>query len=253
MFSFWRKPMKSVHPECRQCICYGTKWGRRTVGEKRGNLPACSLWGIDLPFETNTGRLLICAYFRSEERQYDGLPKDVAVSMKGDFLYSYISGHFFDRSCYVEIMHLIHGIEEESSKYIGQSLFVTPFYGWGWCRMDPGAPQLSYEESAGPKPFHLRLESLGKDGNSFRYGIGRIEEEGHEYNGFWAEFSVRHIGRFNFTDRVGAYNISIGPEKDAKGIQEHSFVLTGSPLLGGFAEIKAHERDKSVVICSQKS
>lgn len=125
------------------------------------------------------------------------------------------------------------GLTQQCKAYVGRCVFVRPIYGWGWCRTDAGAPQLTYHEAAGPPPFHARIASFFEYDGELRGAAAVIDEPGHSLHGFHTVFSTRHVGEFDFTARVGHYNIEIGPD-----IRPDSWPhVVGSPALAGFAEI----------------
>lgn len=126
------------------------------------------------------------------------------------------------------------GLTEECRRYVGRRVLVRPFYGYGWSRVDPGAPRLSYEEAAGPPPFHARLIEFFEDDGELRGAIAIVDEPGHRYHGLHTVFSTRHVGEFDFTARVGHYNVEIGPEIRVAAWPH----VAGSPALMGFAEIR---------------
>jgi hypothetical protein len=126
------------------------------------------------------------------------------------------------------------GLAEECRRYVGRRVLIRPFYGYGWSRFDPGAPRLSYEEAAGPAPFHARLSELFEYDGELRGGIAIIDEPGHLYHGFHTVFSTRHVGEFDFTARLGHYNVEIGPSIHVTAWPH----AAGSPALMGFAEIR---------------
>jgi hypothetical protein len=111
---------------------------------------------------------------------------------------------------------------------------IKPFYGYGWSRTDPDAPHLSYEEVAGPPPFHARLSEFFAHDGELRGAIAIIDEPGHRYHGFHTVFATRHVGEFDFTARVGYYTIEIGPDIHSTAWPH----VGGSPALLGFAEIR---------------
>ena len=126
------------------------------------------------------------------------------------------------------------GLTEECRRYVGRRVLIKPFYGYGWSRTDPDAPQLSYEELAGPPPFHARLSEFFEHDGELRGAIAIIDEPGHRYHGFHTVFATRHVGKFDFTVRVGYYTIEIGPDINSTAWPH----VAGSPALVGFAEIR---------------
>ena len=94
-----------------------------------------------------------------------------------------------------------HGLDETCESYIGKLLKVCPIYGWGW-----GGNE---EEPLPPSAFDICLERLWWWGNERRGGIGTIKENNNKYNGWKVIFNTRHTGIYNFTDKIGHYNIVI--------------------------------------------
>jgi hypothetical protein len=90
------------------------------------------------------------------------------------------------------------------------------------------------EEMAGPPPFHARLAEFFEHDGELRGATAIIDEPGHRYDGFHVVFSTRHVGEFDFSARVGHYNIEVGPDVHP-GAWPH---VAGRPALMGFAEIR---------------
>ena len=69
---------------------------------------------------------------------------------------------------------------------------------------------------------------------ALRGGWGRIEEDGHSLNGWFAVFAMRHTGEFDLQSGIPDWNISIGPK-----IEESNWPdVSGSGAIAGFAKIK---------------
>lgn len=127
-------------------------------------------------------------------------------------------------------------LDDSCELYIGKILKIEPAYGWGW----GGNKEAPFV----PKPFKIRLESLWSRNGIKKGGIGVIETRGHTYFGWKVIFSTRHVGTFNFTDKIGHYNISI--------TQQKIYEKDGWPLpknrnkggCGGFCEIRAYRTKK---------
>jgi hypothetical protein len=122
------------------------------------------------------------------------------------------------------------GLDDTCENYVGAILEVHPVYGWGWLG--------NKEEPNPPSDFKMRLISLWSREDKRRGGIGVIEDEGHEYNGWTVIFSTRHQGTFNFIDKIGHYNITI---TQSELIEKDGFPLPKDPnnKCSGFCEIKA--------------
>jgi hypothetical protein len=124
------------------------------------------------------------------------------------------------------------GLDDTCENHVGKLLEVKPIYGWGWFG--------NKEEPNPPSDFKMHLNSLWSRENKRRGGIGIIEDEDHEYNGWTVIFSTRHYGTVNFTDKVGHYNITI---TQSELIEKDGFPLPkdSNGTCSGFSEIKARE------------
>ena len=122
------------------------------------------------------------------------------------------------------------GLDDTCENYVGCILEVRPVYGWGWFG--------NKEEPYAPPSFKMRLNSLWSHENKRRGGIGIIEDESHEYNGWTVIFSTRIYGTFNFSDKIGHYNITI---TQSELVEKDGFPLPKDPDNGcaGFCEIRA--------------
>ena len=91
------------------------------------------------------------------------------------------------------------GLDDSCRGFVGQRLRVTPVPGWGWS----GNP----EEPDPPSGFRMRLLRLWRDENGLRGGVGEADDPDQPCDQRTVVFSTRHAGQFNFTDKVGHYNI----------------------------------------------
>ena len=94
-----------------------------------------------------------------------------------------------------------NSLDDSCEEFVGKTLHVTPVYGWGWS----GNP----EQPDAPKDFEMRLLRLWSDEKGRRGGVGEVEDPNHPCHGWAVVFSTRHVGLFNFTDKLGHYNITI--------------------------------------------
>ena len=98
------------------------------------------------------------------------------------------------------------GLDETANDAVGRILRVRTSYGYGWS--SPGASDPI------PLPdFDVELGSLWRFGGTLRGGIARVSQPGHAADGLWVVFSTRHTARYNFRNKVGQYNLSIGTEE----------------------------------------
>jgi hypothetical protein len=101
-------------------------------------------------------------------------------------------------------------LDDSTESFIGQTLVVHPFHGYGWTEATAEQREFSHRSVAPPESFVVRLERLwGTADDSRRGGVARVESPGHLLDGMWLVFSTRHAGVWNFTDRQGTYNVDL--------------------------------------------
>ena len=93
--------------------------------------------------------------------------------------------------------------------FVGQTIYVRPVGGWGWCRRD--------EESPGPMsvplPFLLRVQRLTHHRGELNGFIGRVETPEHLFDGLWAVTYLRYGGDWDMTSSIPMNDILLGPEE----------------------------------------
>lgn len=76
-----------------------------------------------------------------------------------------------------------------------------------------------------------------------RGGIAKVEEPGHACDGLWLIFATRHVGVFNFTDRIAHYNAALSDVEPQVPVDNGRFWVIRDEIPGlrmaGFAEISA--------------
>ena len=123
------------------------------------------------------------------------------------------------------------GLDDTCEDFVEKLLKVNPVYGWGW-----GGNK---EEPVPPPPFEIVLDRLWWMDGKRRGGVGTIRTSGHRYDGWVVIFSTRHVGEFNFSDKVGHYNITI---TNCKIIEKDGWPVAESKVEGacyGFCLIEA--------------
>lgn len=105
----------------------------------------------------------------------------------------------------------LSGLEEVCIEAIGEELYVKTIYGWGW--------HGNKEEPDAVESFRFVLDRLWVlgDEDEIRGGVGTITEKRHDYERWKVIFSTRHRGLFNFTMKIGTYNVRITKEIQEKG------------------------------------
>ena len=102
-------------------------------------------------------------------------------------------------------------LSNASRDYTGKLLRAMPTYGWGWCRLNPNEPRLSYEEASGPKDFHMRVLGFFEHEGKLRGAKAKIEEPGHPADGWFVVFSTRLEGEFDFETRIPNATFRLAP------------------------------------------
>jgi hypothetical protein len=133
-------------------------------------------------------------------------------------------------------------LEDACEQYVGRTLIVEPYYGYGWVH-PPGGP---FGDHGTPTPFRLRVERVYLYKGQRRGLLARVTEPGFVYDSFWLVSMTRHLGVWNFTDRPAAYNLLLCPEEPVEGQEEDSpeygklwpvWHLRGQPHASGFGRI----------------
>jgi len=102
---------------------------------------------------------------------------------------------------------------ETCKRYMGQTLFVLPYYGYGWVREDLEVRILGPLDKLGPEPFHLRVEELIYCDRQLMGVSGIIGEQKHQFDKYWCGCLLRNTDDSDFTDHPGQYMIWIAQKK----------------------------------------
>ena len=138
----------------------------------------------------------------------------------------------------------MEGLDRSTEAYLGQTLEVRPFYGYGWSENRLVNDHYVHFGISVPLPFAMQLIRLW----SFleverRGGVGRVATPGHPFDQFWVVFSTRHLGEFNFNDKQGHYNLDISPiepsESTDDGWPRIPTAVRPEVAYAGWAEIEA--------------
>ena len=89
----------------------------------------------------------------------------------------------------------------------------------------------------------MRFWSCG--GESRRGGVAVVTELGHVADRLWMFFAVRHVGSYNFTDRLEHYELEFGPrDPDDPAEGDWTWPVFGADdRLAGYATIRAGSED----------
>ncbi len=134
-------------------------------------------------------------------------------------------------------------LDTASERLLGGIVYVKTVNGHGWNHHGhdhyPGYPGV-------PAPFHVRIDQFfSYRMNSRRGFLGTIAEVGHPFDGFGMICCTRHVGQFNFIDRIARYNLLVCPGVPRLGeptdpnctVHWPAFYPTGEVYSYGFADI----------------
>ena len=126
------------------------------------------------------------------------------------------------------------GLTKECLGLVSRQVVVTPQYGYGWV-FGPQSPFKNYEEIEVLGPFRIRIKELFRNREGISGGAGLIEAPEIKIHGALLVFSPRHVGDWDFTSRVGSYNISLGSQLEEG--PNGAVGASGFPAIQGFAGI----------------
>lgn len=82
--------------------------------------------------------------------------------------------------------------------YVGAALRVVPAEGWGW------------STGTVPQAFEIQVLRFFEHRSEIQGGVGSVTSLRHRFHGQYVIFSPRHVGIYNFTDKLDwGYNLII--------------------------------------------
>jgi hypothetical protein len=140
-------------------------------------------------------------------------------------------------------------LEKSCTDYVGKLTFILPIVGFGWCRVDPGAPA---DQPGGaidtPRPFHAKIQEFHYLDGKIAAGVGIVEDPEHQFDKEWVAFCLRDggIDMYDFTTNPGKYNLRIGRNKPTIKIDldvpmPQWMRFEGPPIASGFGFIAESE------------
>ena len=105
---------------------------------------------------------------------------------------------------------------QKTDSFIGQALLCRPYAGYGWGLRNSGiASEIDiFQDRVAPAgDFHLIVKDFFDMLGTRRGFYGRIEEQGHIFNGLMLVATTMSSGTFDFTDRLCMrYDVEIGED-----------------------------------------
>ena len=122
------------------------------------------------------------------------------------------------------------GLDDSVLESIGDVLLVNTAYGYGWAKAGESDPE--------PLPdFHIQIDSFWHLDGTRRGGVAKVVEPDHPADGMWVVFSTRHVASYNFSDKVGFYNLDIG-DGELEPTESGWPLLTSGAVYQGWGEIR---------------
>jgi hypothetical protein len=131
--------------------------------------------------------------------------------------------------------HVVSTLDDAVACHIGRLIDFRTLPGWGWIGTPPEEPV--------PPPFSAHLLRFFEWRGNRRGGIAKVEEKGHVCDGLWVLFATRHVGVFDFTERITHYNVALLEVEPSDPVDNGTFwVIDASPMglrFAGFATVVA--------------
>jgi len=118
---------------------------------------------------------------------------------------------------------------------IGSALYVKPYHGWGWHRIDEPSLTLDYAAIDAAGGFSFTVAEITSWRGELRHIIGRVQSPHPLFASCWISGAVMHEGTFDFREALCLrYDLSIGPSRPEGEWPE---VASGSPIYGGYGTV----------------
>ena len=109
--------------------------------------------------------------------------------------------------------------------YLGESIHVLPYEGWGWgvYDTDKWLPVESEQIMRAPERIEMRLSSFFDWNGKRRGGIGEVTTGPEIFHKMWMLFyTYNEVGCFDFDDNLARYWIHLGPQEPTLFPEDHS-------------------------------
>ncbi|HEY0455809.1 MAG TPA: hypothetical protein VGE41_05505 [Verrucomicrobiae bacterium] len=125
--------------------------------------------------------------------------------------------------------------------YVGKLLIVSPIYGWGWTRLDEGAPSLDYAQVLQAGSFAVRVHEFFHFKEMLRGAIGLVEQPNHIFDKLWISLCTMSVGIYDFEQHLcPRMDVQMAPQQPARASGWPEF-STSALLINGYAHIAESE------------
>jgi hypothetical protein len=102
-------------------------------------------------------------------------------------------------------LELALSLPETIRGYAGKLVYFIPWYGWGWFTLDTaGGEQVptDYGEIDKAGTFQIRVHHFFSFHGELRGVIGKVEQPGHLFDGFWAVTWTMLVGEWDLLESL---------------------------------------------------
>ena len=123
-------------------------------------------------------------------------------------------------------------LSEKALLYLGKSIHVLPYEGWGWSVYDTDEwTPVESEPMRAPERIETQILSFFEWNGKRRGGVGRVTEGPKLFHRMWMLFyTYNQVGSYDFDDNLARYWIHLGPEEPSLFPFDHSDVGKYWPL-----------------------
>ena len=129
-------------------------------------------------------------------------------------------------------------LHQKSREYESQMLCFKPNYGWGWSRLGTNDADrfIDFAEIDTAGVFYIRVSRFFSFEGELRGLIGRVEQDGHLFDGLWAATWTMLEGEFDFVEKLCfRWDIELGPTEPHGG--EWPTTPESSPAYSGYGVV----------------
>jgi hypothetical protein len=119
--------------------------------------------------------------------------------------------------------------------FVGAQLYVRPYHGWGWRRVDDSSVLFDYAAIEQAGGFSFTVAEILPWRGELRHITGTIQTQHSLFAGCWISCALMQEGTSDFQSRLCLrYDLSIGSSRPVGDWPE---VASGSPIYGGYGTV----------------